>query len=59
MDANFPIERFRLRPLDFFQGDEFRRSWRMQSMLVVAYITAQGAIDVSYRRHLPDTENAD
>jgi hypothetical protein len=46
MDANFPSERFRLRTLDFFQRDEFKTSWRMQSMLVVAYLTAQGAIDV-------------
>ena len=48
MDFNFPSQRFRLKPLDYFQHDEFKRSWRMQSMLVVAWLTAQGAIDVSF-----------
>ena len=47
MDFNFPSERFRSRPLDYFRREDFKRSWRMQSMLVVAWLTAQGAIDVS------------
>ena len=47
LDANFPEERFRMRTLDYFRRDEFRTSWRMRSMLVVASLTAEGAIDVS------------
>lgn len=47
MDANYPSERFRYKPLEYFQRNEFKSSWRMQSMLVTGWLTAQGAIDVS------------
>lgn len=45
MDANYPSERFRYKPLEYFQRNEFKSSWRMQSMLVTGWLTAQGAID--------------
>ena len=47
LDANFPTRFFRRQPLSVFSSERFRTSRVLQSMLVVAWLTAQPALDVS------------
>lgn len=48
LDANFPAEGFRAYRLEQMRAATFSRSWVLQSMLMVAQLTAQPAIDVSF-----------
>lgn len=44
--SNFPYQTFHTWELGAFKGERFRKGWRMKSMLVVAWLTAQPALDV-------------
>lgn len=47
LDANFPSLGFRNWDRRRIKSVEFSRSWTMRSMLVVSFLTAQNALDVS------------
>lgn len=47
LDQNFPWRGFRLWRLGEFRSVVFTRSWTLQSMLLVSWLTAQPALDVS------------
>jgi len=47
LDQNFPSRGFRLWRLDDFRSVVFTRSWTLKSMLLVSWLTAQPALDVS------------
>ena len=51
LDANFPTKFFRREPLGLFRSERFKSSQILQSMLVVAWLTAQPALDVSTLFH--------
>lgn len=47
LDQNFPWKGFRLWQLGDFRSVHFSRSWTLKSMLLVSWLTAQPALDVS------------
>ena len=47
LDTNFPARGFRHWERDQLRSVSFSRSWTLRSMLVVSWMTAQGALDVS------------
>ena len=48
LDANFPARRFDRWPAESLRPAAFERSWEGRSMLVVAWLTAQPALDVRF-----------
>ena len=50
LHANFPLKRFNHLPLRDCRSDRFRGRWIMENMLVVAWLTAGPALDVSWER---------
>ena len=46
LDANYPSKRFRQWPAERMKLRTFQNSWILKSMLVVAWLTAQPALDV-------------
>lgn len=59
MDANFPSRGFRQMRASEFRAMQFSRSWTLRSMLLVSWLTAQPALDVSETCCLGGTEGAD
>ena len=47
LDANYPHKRFGRWGLDRMRSGVFKQSWILKNMLVVAWLTAQPALDVS------------
>lgn len=47
LDANFPSFGFRRMGLGEFRAVQFSNSWTLRSMLLVSWLTAQPALDVS------------
>lgn len=47
LDQNFPWRGFRLWRLNDFRSAHFSGSWTLKSMLLVSWLTAQPALDVS------------
>lgn len=47
LESNFPWKGFRSWPLQDFRSVLFSRSWTLKSMLLVSWLTAQPAMDVS------------
>lgn len=55
MDANFPSRRFREMRANEFRTMQFSRNWTLRSMLLVSWLTAQPALDVSRAAVLIET----
>lgn len=47
LNANYPRKRFWTWCLGAFRSERFKRSWILKQMLVVAWLTAQPALEVS------------
>ena len=46
LDLNYPREGFRRMGVEAFRSERFQRSWKLESMLVASWLTAQPALDV-------------